>query len=170
MMRLALRADLPAVVAIYNAAIPGGLATADYELVSVESRQAWFVQHTVGRHPLWVWEATEGILGWLSLGPFYGRPAYDATAEMSVYVDRRARRQGIASSLLRGALATAPELGLETLLAFVFHHNQPSRALFERQGFEIWGRLPGVARLEGAARDLLILGHRLSPFPRLDRT
>jgi phosphinothricin acetyltransferase len=162
MMRLARRADLPAVVEIYNAAIPERLATADLEPVSEGSRLAWFAQHTVSHHPLWVWEEADRILGWLSLGSFYGRPAYDSTAEISAYVHPRARRRGIGSRLVGGALDAAPNLGLATLLAFVFGHNLPSRMLFERHGFEVWGRLPGVARLEGVERDLLIFGRRLT--------
>ena len=38
--------DLPAIVAIYNAAIPGRMATADLDPVSVESRRTWFDEHT----------------------------------------------------------------------------------------------------------------------------
>ncbi len=38
-------ADLPAIVAIYNAAIPGRLATADTEPISVASRAAWLAAH-----------------------------------------------------------------------------------------------------------------------------
>ncbi|MEO0687152.1 MAG: N-acetyltransferase, partial [Cyanobacteria bacterium J06649_11] len=34
--------DLPAIVAIYNASIPGRMATADLEPVSVTSRINWF--------------------------------------------------------------------------------------------------------------------------------
>src|SRR5205085_9928438 len=41
-VRDAVKGDLPAIVEIYNAAIPGRMATADTEPVSVESRQPWF--------------------------------------------------------------------------------------------------------------------------------
>jgi phosphinothricin acetyltransferase len=53
-------------------------------------------------------------------------------------------------------------MGLETLLAFVFAHNEPSVALFERLGFSRWGHLPRVARLDGVERDVLILGRRVA--------
>jgi phosphinothricin acetyltransferase len=42
LIRHAQKADLPAIVAIYNAAIPGHLATADTEPVTVDSREDWF--------------------------------------------------------------------------------------------------------------------------------
>jgi phosphinothricin acetyltransferase len=42
MIRDALPADLAQVVAIYNASIPGRMATADLAPVSVAERRAWF--------------------------------------------------------------------------------------------------------------------------------
>jgi phosphinothricin acetyltransferase len=154
--------DLEAIVAIYNAAIPGRMATADTEPVSVESRREWLRQHGPERHPLWVAERAGQIAGWLSLGPFYGRPAYAATAEMSVYVAPPLRRRGIAAELVGEAVRRAPGLGLTTLLGFVFAHNAPSLALVARFGFEPWGRLPRVAVLDGVERDLVIVGRRVA--------
>jgi L-amino acid N-acyltransferase YncA len=67
----------------------------------------------------------------------------------------------IGGRLLERAVQMSPGLGLATLLAFVFAHNHPSVALFVKHGFERWGHLPGVARLDEQERDLLILGRRL---------
>ena len=167
MIRDAREEDLPAIVAIYNASIPGRMATADAESVSVESRQSWFRDRAWDRHPVWVSEQEqeqEGggrVTGWLSFGKFYGRPAYAATAEVSIYVDPAAQRRGVARDLLQQAIARAPALGLSTLLGFVFAHNAPSVALCESFGFGEWGRLPRIAELDGVERDLLILGLRL---------
>jgi phosphinothricin acetyltransferase len=163
-IRDATAADLPHIIDIYNAAIPGRLATADTEPITVASRIAWMREHDATSHPLWV--ATDGarrdsIAGWLSFQPFYGRPAYHATAELSIYVAADRKRAGIGRELLARAVEAAPGLGLRTLLGFVFGHNEPSLALFERFGFEHWGRLPRVAELDGVERDLVIVGRRL---------
>jgi phosphinothricin acetyltransferase len=163
MIRDARAHDLPAIVAIYNAAVPGRMATADTEPVSVESRRAWLSDRLPDRHPVWVWEERGQVLGWLSFGKFYGRPAYAATAEVSIYVDPAEQRHGIARGLMQQAIARAPELGLTTFLGFVFAHNTGSVALCERFGFQRWGLLPRVAALDGVERDLLILGLRLDP-------
>lgn len=160
-IRDALETDLARIVAIYNEAIPGRRATADTEPVSVASRRPWFHEHTPDRRPLWVAERGGALVGWLSLQSFYGRPAYVATAEVSVYVSSAAQRGGIGRRLLDRAIERAPELGLATLLAFVFGHNEPSVRLFEAHGFARWGHLPRVARLDGREADLLILGRRL---------
>ena len=159
-IRDATRQDLPAIVAIYNAAIPGRMATADLEAVSVDSRRAWFTEHSSDARPLWVIEEGGAITAWISFQSFYGRPAYHATAELSVYVASDAQRRGYARRLVAEAIRRAPEFGLRTLLSFIFGHNQPSLALFRSFGFETWAHLPRVADLDGIERDLLILGRR----------
>ena len=155
--------DLAAIVDIYNASIPGRLATADTEPVTIAARQAWFREFNPEARPLWVLEAATGgrIDGWLGLRSFYGRPAYRATVEVGVYVDPPARHRGVARALLAHAVAAAPGLGVRTLLGFIFAHNTPSLALFTQAGFAPWGRLPGVVELDGQERDLAILGRRV---------
>lgn len=157
-IRDAVAGDLAAIVAIYNAAIPGRMATADTEPVTAESRVPWFRGHTPEHRPLWVVERDGAVAGWLGFQSFYGRPAYHATAELSVYVAPEHRRHGLARRLVGHALRRAPALGLRTLLGFVFAHNEPSLRLLAEFGFERWGQLPRVAELDGVERDLVIIG------------
>ena len=163
-IRDATEADLETIIAIYNASIPGRRATADTQLITIESRHAWFVEHGPQHRPLWVALVDNSIAGWLSFQSFYGRPAYHATAELSVYVAPAYQRRGIARELLQKAIASSPTLGLRTLLGFIFGHNEPSLRLFESFGFERWGFLPKVAELDGLERDLVIVGRRVSEF------
>lgn len=163
MIRHAVEDDLLEIVSIYNASIPARLATADTEPVSVESRVGWFRRHEPSRGPLRVLEREGQVAGWLAFEPFYGRPAYGATAEVGVYVAPAYQRSGVATALMQDAVAIAPDLGYRTLLGFVFGHNAPSLRLFERFGFESWGSLPRVAELDGVERDLVILGRRVAP-------
>lgn len=159
--RIATREDLPRIVGIYNATVPSRLVTADTEPVSVESRVRWFDEHSPDFRPLWVAETDGRIAGWLSFSSFYGRPAYNRTAEVSMYIDEAFRRRGLGAWFLEQALAHAPALKLDTLLGFIFGHNLPSLALFRKFGFERWGELPKVAVLDGIERDLVILGRRV---------
>lgn len=158
--------DLAQIVAIYNAAIPGRMATADTRPVTVASRRPWFDEFDPARRPLWVHATGRHVEGWLSLRSFYGRPAYAATVETGVYVAPAAQRHGVGRALLQHAIAAAPSLGVRTMLAFVFAHNAASVALFERHGFVPWGRLPAVAELDGIERDLAILGLRVADIGR----
>ena len=157
-IRDAIEADLPAIVEIYNAAIPGRMATADTQPVTVESRSHWFYQHTPNARPLWVAVQNEIIAGWLSFQSFYGRPAYQTTAELSVYIAPNWQRKGIGHALLSQAVEQAPRLGLKTLLGFIFAHNEASLRLFDKFEFNRWGVLLGVAELYGVERDLIIVG------------
>jgi L-amino acid N-acyltransferase YncA len=154
--------DLPAIVAIYNSTISSRQVTADLEPVTVASRLAWFGAHSPHARPLWVAERDGAIIAWLSFTDFYGRPAYLKTVEISIYVDAAARGHGLGATLLRRGLEQAPALGVDTMLGFIFGHNQPSLNLFQRFGFGEWGRLPRVALLDGIERDLVILGRRVA--------
>ena len=153
--------DLPAVVAIYNTTVPSRLVTADTEPVTVESRLKWFQEHSPSRRPLWIAEEDGRAVGWLSYSSFYGRPAYNATCEISIYLAPDFRGRGLGSFLLRRALDHAPQLQVTTLLGFIFGHNEPSLRLFERHGFARWGCLPRVALLDEVERDLIIVGRRV---------
>lgn len=159
-IRDAVESDLPAIVEIYNAAIPQRMATADLDPVSVKSRFSWFHEHIPLKRPIWVMEVDQ-IVGWLSFQSFYGRPAYHATAEISIYVAPTYQRCGVGRQLLTQAISRSPSFGLKTLLGFIFAHNQPSLQLFESLGFQSWGLLPQVAELDGVERDLLIMGYRI---------
>lgn len=160
--RIATPDDLPGIVRIYNSTIPSRKVTADTEPVSVESRQAWFAAHQPDKHPLWVVESRDGqLLGWASFQPFYGRPAYAATVEVSIYLDESARGQGLGKQVLRFCLSQAPAFGIKTLLGFIFEHNEPSLKLFYYLGFERWADLPRIAVLDGKEYGLHILGKRL---------
>lgn len=159
-IRDAVETDLPAIIGIYNAAIPSRMATADVESVSVESRCFWFHEHIPNSRPIWVMEVDQ-IAGWLSFQSFYGRPAYHATAEISIYVAPNYQRCGVGRQLLTQAISRSHNFGLKTLLSFIFAHKQPSLQLFVSLGFQGWGYLPQVAELDGVERDLIIMGYRI---------
>ena len=160
--RDALQNDLPVIVAIYNSTVQGRMVTADTEPVSVESRQHWFDEHIPGRLPLWMVEDEEkNIVGWVSFQAFYGRPAYDATAEISIYIDPIERGKGYGKKILQYAMEQAPSLGIKTLLGFIFAHNAPSIELFFKLGFEEWGHLKNIAQIDDKEISVKIVGKRL---------
>jgi phosphinothricin acetyltransferase len=161
-IRDAIAGDLPAIVEIYNSTIPGRVVSADTEPVSVEQRSEWFREHEPSRRPIWVVVSEGEVIGWLSLSDFYdARPAYHATAEIGVYVREDYRGKGLGRRLVEEAVRRGPGLGLNTLTAGAFAHNEASVRLFEGLGFRKWAHFPGVAELDGIERDLVVLGLRL---------
>jgi phosphinothricin acetyltransferase len=159
--KYATESDLPRIVATYNATIPSRLVTADLEPVSVESRQSWFRAHDPSRRPLWVILRDGSYAGWMSFNSFYGRPAYDGTVEVSIYLEEDFRNQGLGKLCLEKAISVGRELKIHTLLGFIFGHNEQSLRLFMNFGFEGWARLPEVANMDGVMRDLIILGRKI---------
>jgi len=161
--RNATQNDLSKIVEIYNSTIPLRTVTADTEKVSVESRRKWFDEHSADKRPLWVIEnAYNEIIGWVSFQSFYGRPAYDATVEVSIYLDPAQRGQGLGKEILQYCIEEAPSFGVKTLLGFIFAHNEPSLKLFRHFGFEDWATLPNIAILDGQERGLKIVGKRIA--------
>lgn len=161
-IRAAKRSDLPAIVAIYNETIAGRMVTADTEPVSVSQREAWFSSHTEQR-PIFVVEREGDVVAWLSFKSFYGRPAYDGTVEISIYITKLSQGLGLGGQLLSFAETHAKTIEISTLLGFIFSHNHPSLRLFERHGFAVWGELPNVAKMDDKEYSLSILGKRLAP-------
>lgn len=154
--------DLPKIVEIYNSTIPSRMVTADTEDVSVESRVQWFHDHNPETRPLWMIENQENnIVGWVSFSSFYGRPAYNGTVEMSIYMHENSRGKGYGKKVLQYCIDNAGKFGVKTLLGFIFLHNEPSLKLFRHFGFEDWGVFPDVAVLDGIERTLVILGKRI---------
>lgn len=161
--RDALPEDLPSIVSIYNSTIPSRMVTADVEEVSVESRIKWFNEHTPDKRPLWIVENdAHETVGWVSFQDFYGRPAYSATAEISIYLHPDQRGKGLGKRILKYCIEQAKNYGIKTLLGYVFAHNAPSLKMFYDFGFEDWAVLPNIAELDGTERSLKILGKRIN--------
>jgi phosphinothricin acetyltransferase len=118
----------------------------------------WFREHSSEQYPFWVAESEGRVIGWLDFKKFLPRAAYRGTVEISVYVDEKFRRRGVARELLEKAIAIAPSLGITALVGLIFGHNEASLKLFDRLGFERWGFLPGIAQLDGVQRDLVLMG------------
>ena len=161
MLKIAEKEDLERIVEIYNAAVPTRNSTADTTEVSVEEKRAWFEAHKPERRPILVHKENGEVVAWVSFEEFYGRPAYDNTAEISIYVDPIFCSKGLGSRLLKEALSISLSLGIKKLVAYIFSHNEPSIRLFEKYGFEHWGRLPDIAEMDGKEYSLSILGLRL---------
>ena len=162
-VRDAIADDHKTIVEIYNSTIPGRMVTADTDPVTVESKARWFEEHNSGNRPLWVVEDKSGkVIGWVSFQSFYGRPAYNGTVEISIYLHELARGKGLGKKILKYSIDRAAKMGMKTLLGFIFAHNEPSLKLFRSEGFEDWAYLPDIAVLDGIERGLRILGKKIA--------
>lgn len=149
-IRTATIGDLAEIVAIYNEAVEQRFATADLDPVTVSERTAWFHEHDPASLPIYVAERNGAIVGWCSLSAYRPhRAALSRTAEISYYVGAAARRGGVATALVQYAIAEAPRLGKHVLFAILLERNIASVNLLTKCGFQLWGRLPDVASIDG---------------------
>ncbi|MCG8425078.1 MAG: N-acetyltransferase family protein [Proteobacteria bacterium] len=168
-IRLATRADLPAIADIYNHEVSHSTSTFDTEPVTLENRRVWLESHNSARHPAVVaalgsrsaslsdHRANRGgrtIAGFGSLSPWSQRPAYARTAEVSVYVHRDARGRGVGRNLVVDLMARARAAGLRVLLARICAESRPSVALHESLGFRHIGTMRRVGEKFGRILDI----------------
>jgi phosphinothricin acetyltransferase len=143
-VRAAVRADLERIFEIYNYEVLNETSTFETEPRDAETEGAWLTERE-RRYPLLVATRAGWVAGWGSLSQWSARGAYARTAEVSVYVDRGHRGQGIGRALLAALIEAAPEGAIAVLLARIAGESPASMALHESLGFE----LVGVQRRSG---------------------
>jgi L-amino acid N-acyltransferase len=142
-VRDATKADLPALLEIYNDAVAKLAATFDLEPQTLRQRSGWFSEHG-GRYPLVVAESKGRVLGYASLSSFRDKPGYSKSVEDSVYVHKDARGKGVGKLLMREILARAVHLGYHTVIAGIVPPNEASVRLHEGFGFAYVGNFREV--------------------------
>ena len=115
---------------------------------SVET-MAEMISSNLARHGYFVAESDAGILGFAYASPYRPRPAYDRTAEVSVYLAPQAQGRGLAQALYRALFAHLAARGFHTAVAIVTLPNPQSAQLHERCGFAHVGSLQDVGRKFG---------------------
>jgi ribosomal-protein-alanine N-acetyltransferase len=117
-------------------------------------REAW------GEDAIALQLAMPGVFGLLHPrgGMILGRVTEDEAEILTLAVTQAARRQGIATALLGGAMAAARERRARTMVLEVAIGNAAARALYARAGFVESGRRP---RYYADGGDALILRARL---------
>lgn len=163
-IRIARPTDLEQIVSIYNQAVTEGNCTADTESLTVADRREWFADHSPEKYPIYVIaeDAATPIIGWCSLSAHRkGRMALANVAEISYYVDKNHREEGVGRQLMRHALEKAPTLGLHNLFAILLDTNKISVDFLEKNGFSQWGHLPDIAEFPDRVCGQYIYGRKV---------
>jgi L-amino acid N-acyltransferase YncA len=147
--------DWLAVRAIYVEGINTGNATFEKSPPEWES---WDASHL--RSCRLVARSGDGVLGWAALSPVSSRCVYAGVAEVSVYVTRQSRGQGIGTKLLASLVEASEREGIWTLQAGIFPENTPSVELHKRRGFRIVGTREKLGSMDGRWRDVLLMERR----------
>lgn len=154
--------DEPAILDILNQSIVERKVTAQLTPATMAARRGWFAMHSARRTPLFVAESGGDILGWIAVTSYRGgREGFLKTCELSYYLDRHCRHQGIGSQLMAHALEACRDLGYRHVLLIIFEHNLPSQGLAHKFGFSLWGRFPNIVDIDGQIQDCLQMGREL---------
>ncbi|MDO5450550.1 MAG: GNAT family N-acetyltransferase [Akkermansia sp.] len=160
-IRPARESDLPALLEIYNHAVVNSVATFDLEPRTQAAGRAWLSAHT-GRHPLAVAKLHGTVAGYASLSPYRPMPAYDSTAELSLYIHPDYRRQGLGRALAEHILEFArAEESLHLVVSVITASHAVSLALHDKLGFRRCGTLHEAGFKFGAYHDVVHLELRV---------
>jgi L-amino acid N-acyltransferase len=158
--------DLPAIVALLNDVIATTSAIYRDEPFDLTDRAAWLAERTADGFPVLVARDAAGTAialgsyGWFKASP----PGYATTVEHTVMVSRAARGTGLGTALVEALVAHATAAGFHVMVALIDGANAGSIALHERLGFAVVGRMPEVARKDGAWVDLVLMQRALSGY------
>jgi phosphinothricin acetyltransferase len=135
-VRPATRADVPAILDIYNDAVLNTTASADYEPRSLQSRYDWFDEHKLDGYPIFVATNEAGeVVGWSSLSRYKERIGYRYTTENSIYIHPQWRGKGIGKLLMPPLIEGARTMGLHAIVAGISADNTASMNLHALFGF-----------------------------------
>lgn len=148
--------DAATIARVYNQGIEDRQATLETEPRTAEERRIW-LEGRGPRHPVIVAAYGEEVIGWASLNRFNPRSAYDHVADISVYVERNRRGQGIGTLLLRALEARAREIGYHKLVLAGFPSNEAALQLYRRRGFRTVGVYEEQGFLDGHWVDVILM-------------
>jgi phosphinothricin acetyltransferase len=163
-IRDAVSGDLPYVAEIYTHESLYAYSTFETE----ERPLADWEHKLLSGDPFVVAEDGGQVLGFAYASPFRDRPAYHLTREVSVYLHRAARREGLGSRLYDDLIARLEGAGFHTALALIALPNKGSVRLHEQHGFELAGTMREVGDKQDRMIDVAIYQRMLrAPGPDL---
>ena len=145
-VRSAVRADAPAIAAIYNQEVTEATSTFDLVPRSHEEQERWLDQRSGAFAAIVAVrtrtegdKSTEEVIGFAALSPYKERAAYRTTVEDSIYIHRSHAGQGVGKLLLTHLVDLARSSGFHSVMARIEASGAASRALHGSCGFVLVG-------------------------------
>ena len=145
---------LPEVMRIYNYYIMNSTATFHSKELNLEDMRA-IVYTGAERFKSFVIKDGERICGYSILSPFKKREAYDATAEVTVYLDDACTGKGVGSKAIKHLEDVAKDNDFHVLLAIICGENDSSIKLFHKLGYEKCAHYKEVGKKFGRLLDVV---------------
>jgi phosphinothricin acetyltransferase len=154
-IRRATRDDAAAMAAIYNQAVATSTATFDTVPEGPTARAGWLDEHTAPQHPVLIAERDGRVIGWAALSRYSTRCAYDATVEVSAYVDERETGRGIGTLLTQAVLEAGRDGGVHAVVSRICTENTASIGMARKLGFFEVGVMREVGVKFGRSLDVM---------------
>ena len=148
--------DWKEVISIYLEGIKTGIATFQSE---VPTWEIWNNEHISSCRL--VVHLGNKVLGWAALSPTSSKCVYDGVAEVSIYIEKNYRGQGLGEMLLVDLIKISEENSYWTLQSSIIRENTSSIILHEKCGFRKLGIREKVAKMaNGKWHDVFFMERR----------
>lgn len=177
MIRFAAAKDAAELLEVYAPYVTGTTVSFEYEVPAVEEFRRR-VEETSARYPYLVWEEDGALLGYAYAHPYAARPAYQWSAELTVYLRQGVSRRGLGSRLYGALMELLRLQGVRNVYGCVTAENTASVAFHHALGFREAGRFSQVGYKLGRWLDVLWLEKAIASggepqplvsFPQVDR-
>ena len=173
-IRLARPNDATAICDIYAPAVTETIVSFEGE-PPTDDEMRGRIERTLPSHPWLVCEREGKIVGYAYASPHRNRAAYRWSVDVSVYIHRDHRREGVGRGLYESLFAILALQGFVNAYAGIALPNEASVTLHESLGFEPVGVFEEVGFKHGSWRDVgwwqLAISARLDdPEPPIDVT
>ena len=153
-IRLIAKDDVFACLSIYNYEVEYGVATLDLEPRTLEEWHEWYNAHSDEHHPIIVGNINDVVVGYASLSPYRLKDAFKSTVELSIYIHKDYRGQGVATQLMEHILEMAKaDTMIHNVVSVITAGNEESTKLHNRFGFTYCGLTPEVGFKHGKYQD-----------------
>lgn len=101
------------------------------------------------------------VLGWVTLSPTSSRPVYSGVSEVSIYIKKEFRKNGIGKALMETVIREAEKNGIWSLYSAIIRDNIGSIKLHKKCGFREIGIREKIAKLSnGKWSDTVLMEFR----------
>jgi phosphinothricin acetyltransferase len=163
LIRLATAQDAARIAAIYRPYVEESRISFEEHAPDADEMARRMRGDAPGRHPWFIAEEDDRLLGYAASSPFRTRPAYRWTVETGIYLARDALGRGIGHALLSTLLALLERQRYVAAIGAIALPNEPSVALHEKLGFTHTGTYRGVGYKSGEWLDVGLWQKELAP-------
>lgn len=145
---------------IYRPYVESSVITFEYDVPTVEEFQKR-IRNIKSKFPYLIAKNEDVILGYAYASTYYNRQAYDWTVEVSIYVDEKARGQGVGKRLYSELELALVNQGIKNCLACIALPNSASIALHEKLGYQKTAHFKEVGYKFGQWHDIIWMQKKL---------